>query len=125
MCSFVCECFFFFSLSFESSISSISSFDDNDYYPVGICCYRCRLCNYIIHIGYIFCLNANLLEIVLTLGDTFKFGCELISVHTEQTCGMWTRTPPTECGSGCDTAMGTGPTDRKLEHKHIWYSFES
>lgn len=33
-----------------------------------------------------------------------------LKIHTEQTCGMWTRTPPTECGSGCGTAIGTGPT---------------
>lgn len=32
-----------------------------------------------------------------------------IGIHTEQTAGIWTRTPPTECGSGCGTAMGTGP----------------
>lgn len=36
-----------------------------------------------------------------------------ILIHTEQTCGMWTRTPPTECGSGCGTAIGTGPIHRK------------
>lgn len=43
---------------------------------------------------------------------------ELIAIHTEQTWGMWTRTPPTECGSGCGTAIGTGPVWEK------WYKFK-
>lgn len=34
-------------------------------------------------------------------------------VHTEHTCGMCTSTPPTEWGSGCGTAIGTGPLEEK------------
>lgn len=49
--------------------------------------------------NYIFVLNFFL----------FPISSSLIVIHTEQTWGMWTRTPPTECDSGCGTAIGTGP----------------
>lgn len=39
----------------------------------------------------------------------YKIKYYKMRIHTEQTCGICTRTPLIECGSGCGIATGTGP----------------
>lgn len=46
-------------------------------------------------------------------------------VHTEHTWGMWTSTPPTEWGSGCGTAIGTGPRNMVITYEFFQYLNES